>query len=128
MEKELNKELKKYKRKIKANLICNTKHSKKFMHEMSCSIDQYVEKNNIHQISEIFDHFGTPEEIAKSFLCETDISVISKKLRLKRVITISLIVALLIWSVCFALATKKSLDARVAYYTEEIEEIEVIED
>ena len=115
MNNELAHDVKKYKRLIKANLLCGTKLSKQFLSDLSDSIDNYIEENNIFQLADVQKHFGSPEQIAQSFFAETDISVIRKKVRLKQLILLALIVALLIWGVGIAISTKTSYDERSGY-------------
>lgn len=115
MNNELAHDVKKYKRLIKANLLCGTKLSKQFLSDLSDSIDNYIEENNITQLTEVQNHFGSPEQIAQSFLAETDISVIRKKVRLKQLILLALIAALLIWGIGIAMSTKTSYDERSGY-------------
>jgi hypothetical protein len=111
--------VKRYKRRVKANLLCSTGLSRQFLSDLSDSIDNYIEENNVTRLEEVRDHFGTPEQIARSFLAETDISVIRKKVRLKQIILLALIAALLIWAVGVAISTKTSYDARGGYGIEE---------
>lgn len=115
MSNKLARDIKKYKRQIKANLLCGTKLSKQFLSDLSDSINNYIEKNNITQLTEVQNHFGSPEQIAQSFLAETDISVIRKKVRLKQIFTFILVAALLAWIVAVAASAKKSYDSKGAY-------------
>ena len=115
MSNELARDVKKYKRRIKANLLCGTKLSKQFLSDLSDSIDNYIEENNITQLIDVQNHFGSPEQIVQSFLAETDISVIRKKVRLKRIILVALIAALLAWIIAVATSAKKSYEARGEY-------------
>ncbi len=115
MSNELARDVKKYKRKIKANLLCGTKLSKQFLADLSDSIDNYIEENNITQLADVQNHFGSPEQIAQSFLAETDIGVIRKKVRLKQIVLVALIAALLMWGVGVAVSAKKSCDQTGAY-------------
>ena len=118
MNNELAYDIKKYKRQIKANLLCSTKLSDQFLSDLSNAIDNYINENNITQFSDIQNHFGTPEQIAQSFFAETDIGVIRKKVRLKRIIACILLAALLIWGICVAISSKTSYDERGGYGVE----------
>ena len=122
MDNNLEHDVKKYKRHVKANLLCSTKMSKQFLSDLSDSIDNYIEENNITQFADVQNHFGSPEQIARSFLAETDISLISKKVKLKQIILLAVIAALLIWCFGVAISTKTSFDARGGYGTEYIVE------
>ena len=118
MKNSIETDVKKYKRRIKANLICSTEHSKRFLKELFDRIDDYIEQNPESDFSDIQDHFGTPEDIAKSFLVETDINIIRKKLRIKKAVTIGIIIALIIWGSCAAASAGKSHHYRSGYGVE----------
>lgn len=122
MDNKLERDVKKYKRQVKANLLCSTSLSKQFLADFSDAIDNYIEENNVTRLEEVQNHFGSPEQIARSFLAETDISLIRKKVRLKNFILLAVIAALLIWIVGVAISTKTSYDARGGYGTEYIVE------
>ena len=91
-------DVKRYKRQIKANLLCSTKLSKQFLADFYDTVDIYVEESGVTRIEEIRDHFGSPEQIARSFLAETDVSVIRRRMRQKQALIYLLIAALLLWT------------------------------
>lgn len=99
MKTELEKQLKRYFKDVRGCLLCSTKLSKKFIDDLAQSVDQFVEAQPEADIDAVKKHFGTPEDIAKSFLAETDINLIRKKVRLRRLISSFLIAALIVWSV-----------------------------
>lgn len=115
MNNELAHDVKKYKRLIKANLLCGTNLSKQFLSDLSDSIDNYIEENNITQLIDVQNHFGSPEQIAQSFLAETDIGVIRRKVRLKQIILFALIAALLMWGIAVFVSVKKGNEASSSY-------------
>ncbi len=93
------KELKRYLKDIKGCLLCGTKQTKRFLDDLSESIDAYIVENNVTEFRAVEEHFGTPEQIAKSFFAEADIGYIRKKMRIRRIITICMIVALAAWCI-----------------------------
>ena len=102
MKSELAADVRRYKRRIKADLLCGTKQSKQFMADLSDAIDNYIEENAVARFAEVEEHFGAPEQIARSFLAETDIGVIRKKVRLKQAVLYALLAAIAIWSLAVA--------------------------
>ena len=93
------KELKRYFKEIRRCLLCNTKLSRKFLADLAQSVDQFVEAEPEADIDAVKKHFGTPEQIAKSFFAEADIGYIRKKMRIRRIITICMIIALAVWCI-----------------------------
>ena len=102
MKNNLAADVRRYKRRIKADLLCGTKQSKQFMADMSDAIDNYIEEHAVTRLAEVEEHFGAPEQIARSFLAETDLSVIRKKVRLKQSVLYALLAALVIWTIAVA--------------------------
>ena len=97
MERELKKAIRKYKREIRGCLLASTKLSRRYLADISQNIDLFVGEQGITSFPVVQAHFGTPEEIAKAFLAETDLSYIRRRLKLKRLIASTLIAALVIW-------------------------------
>ena len=79
MKNELAAEVKRYKCRIKSNLLCETRLSKHFLADLSDAIDNYIEEKAVTRFADVEKHFGSPEQIAQSFFAETDITVIAKK-------------------------------------------------
>ena len=102
MKNKLAADVRRYKRRIKADLLCGTKQSKQFMADMSDAIDNYIEEHAVTRLAEVEEHFGAPEQIVRSFLAETDLSVIRKKVRLKQSVLYALLAALVIWTIAVA--------------------------
>lgn len=97
MKTELEKQLKRYFKDVRGCLLCSTKLSKKFIDDLAQSVDQFVEAQPEADIDAVKKHFGTPEDIAKSFLSETDIGYLRKRLRVRRIIAIVLFTGLALW-------------------------------
>lgn len=115
MKNELKGDIKRYQRRIRSNLLCSTKLSKQFMTDLACAIDSFIEENGVTQLAEVEDHFGTPEQIARSFLATTDIAAIRKKMRLKRIISGLLLTLLLIWGIFVVCEFLRSYETRSGY-------------
>lgn len=113
MKTELEKQLKRYFKDVRGCLLCSTKLSKKFIDDLAQSVDQFVEAQPEADIDAVKKHFGTPEEIAKSFLAETDINVIRKKIRLRRIVAGFLIAVLLIWGIAVGYS---AVDSHLSVY------------
>ena len=53
--------------KIKLNLICKKEEKNRIVSDIRESVYDFVENNNIDDIKKVYRHFGTPEEIAKTY-------------------------------------------------------------
>ena len=65
-------------------------------------------------------HFGTPEELARSFMPENDVQSIQKKIRFRRItlVLVGLLLAVLFVLLCFEV--KRQIDSDIAYYSETV--------
>ena len=112
MKRDLAADVKRYQRQIKANLLCATKQSKQFLADFYDAVDIFVEESGVTRIEEVRAHFGSPEQIARSFLAETDVGVIRRRMRLKQALICLLIAALLLWTAFAVTSTIVSDSAR----------------
>lgn len=94
MDNQFNKDLKKYKKRIKRMLLCSNSVAKKFFTDFDRELENYVEENNLSKIDEVYAQFGTAEDVARSFFELADIQKISKWVRLKTAILTVLVIAL----------------------------------
>ena len=90
-------ELKKYYNEISTVLICERKQKKAFIKDLSANVDEYLAVCPEADIDKIKAEFGTPEEIASSFIANSDTIKIKKKLDIKKLILIAVVVALAIY-------------------------------
>lgn len=94
--------LKTYRRQIEKLLLVKTDASVQFLSELDGNIADFIEAEGITQFSSVQSHFGTPQEIAREFFAQTDITAVRKKLNIKRGIAAALLAALLLWSTALA--------------------------
>ncbi|MBR5427255.1 MAG: hypothetical protein IK118_02805 [Clostridia bacterium] len=124
MRTDLEKELQRYFKEIKKCLLCSTKLSRKFLSDLAQSVDQFVEAEPEADITAVKDHFGTPEQIAKSFLAETDIGYLRKKIRIRSIIMICTSIALAAWCIMVGISV---VDNHMSAHGHGVEEIIVYE-
>ena len=101
----LEKEVKKYLGSIAKKLVCSRKQKRLIIKDIEQSIRDYIENENITDISQLYSHFGSAEEIAKTYLADfVEPEDIKKAINKKKVLIIGVIVALIIWllGVCIA--------------------------
>lgn len=94
----IEKDIKIYLHAIDNNLVCPKKQKKTILEDIEASIRDYIENENITDISQLYSHFGSAEEIAKTYLADfVDPSDIKKAINKKKVLITGVIVALIIY-------------------------------
>lgn len=94
----LQKEKKRYLRKIRSLLLVDKSVSTGFMAEFAASVDAYISGNEPSSFEEVRAHFGEPETIAKAFLSESDLRYVKKKLLIRKIVLLCGVLAVLIWA------------------------------
>lgn len=87
---KIEKDIEKYMRAVEEYLVCPKEQKEKVLSEIRISIYVYAEEKGIADISEIYDRFGTPEEIASQALSTVDPKMIKKVLSIKRAVIAAL--------------------------------------
>lgn len=87
---KIEKDIKKYIDEVEEYLVCISKDKKNIIDEIRNSIYVYAEENGISDIKEVYDHFGTPEEIASQHLSTVDPKMIKKALSIKRIFAVAM--------------------------------------
>lgn len=87
---KIEKNIEKYMRAVESYLVCSGKQKEKVLSEIKNSIYVYAEENGIADIKEVYEHFGTPEEIASQHLSAIDPKKIKKAVSIKRVFTVAM--------------------------------------
>ncbi len=98
MDRVLEKAIRKYKKRTKALLLCDSKMAKAYLQDLDNSITDYVEENGVTDIEEIIAHFGDPEVVARAFFETADIRRIKKRMNIKHAVLIGILIAVAIWA------------------------------
>lgn len=94
----IEKDIKIYLHAIDNNLVCPKKQKKVILEDIAASIRDYIEDENITDISQLYSHFGSAEEIAKTYLADfVTPADIKKAVNKKKALIIGVIVALIIY-------------------------------
>ena len=94
----IDKDIKTYLDNIGKYLVCTKKQKKIILENIETSVRDYVENANVNDISEIVSRFGSPEDIAKSYLAEfVKPADVRKALNKKKVLVAGVVIALVIW-------------------------------
>jgi len=109
-DKGFEKETKKYIKSVKSLLLCDIQTKRRFIKDFRDDLSGYIEDNNIADIKNVYDHFGTPEQVAKGFLETADIKNIKKKMNIGKIIAAGIALALIIWATGVTIAV---IDAHI---------------
>lgn len=90
-----------YIRSVSGALSCTGNMKKRIVSQIRDSVEEYMQENPNADLAMVQAHFGTPQEIAASYVDEQDRSVLLKKLSIrKRILAIVagvMAVILLMW-------------------------------
>ena len=104
---QMSKEIKKYLKEIKLLLPAFNKEEKKFLRDLMERIEDYLDENPNATMQDIENQFGTPMEIAQSYMSSLDLDVLLKRLSISRfvrrffaIVAICMILGLCVYSIC----------------------------
>lgn len=97
MNKTIQDELKKYYKEIEDNLLCDRKQKKVFLTDIKSDIEDFLSANESPSIDGIIANFGTPTQIAESFLTMQEVGSIKKKMNLRRILLFAVTAVLFIY-------------------------------
>lgn len=108
-------DLKIYKNDVKSKLLCDSKISKTLFKDLQNDIDNYIEDNNVTSIEEIYNHFGSADDIATAFLDTVDITAVKRKMNIKKLIAVLVAAVIIIWGIGVLIATIHSHNTNLSY-------------
>ena len=94
---EINKDIEKYLSQVKSYLPCRNADKTAILEDIRQAILDFTENSDIQSIDDIYKRFGTPEEIARSYLSDADPKKISKAFNIKKIILIAVIAVIIIY-------------------------------
>lgn len=99
----MQKQLQSYFKIIKKNLPCYNKAMKTMLDDLKVSVNTFIQENDITSFTQIEQHFGTAEDIAKEFAVGVDNTYVKSYKFKKRVTAIVLSILAAIMVSIFAL-------------------------
>ena len=98
MNKTLQTQLKTYYKEIANTLVCEPRVKKNFLKSLQGDIEEFVQMQPDTVFADIQQTFGTPAQIANSFLgTVTDSTAVKKKLTIKRIFLTAVFIALVVY-------------------------------
>lgn len=118
--KTIENEINSYISDVRKNLVCNRKIKKQTVTDLRNSVFDYAENNNITDINLIYKHFGSPEELAKSFMTENDLKYLKRKIIIRRIILAVVFIILALISFLLIKEVMNQATSDINRYTETI--------
>jgi len=108
----IEKDIRKYISDVGKNLICSGKMKKQLMADIENSIYDYAENNGISDISQITSRFGSPEEVARTHLADTDPKKLKKAINIRKIVISSVLIAFAMIVFCYFISYLICLNAQ----------------
>ena len=113
------KELKAYYRDIQKALPCSVCQRRKLMQDIRCAISGYLQEHPEADIETVTAHFGTPQQIAETYLMEMPPQKLRQQLKVKKwivgIIAAAAACALLIGGIAVGIALVNEFNAADSY-------------
>ncbi len=91
-------QLNKYYRAVSRAIVCDRKQRSDFLKELKIAVSEYIAAENA-DMDMVTAYFGTPEEIANSFIENCDTAAVRKRLDIRKYLLAFLVVVLLAYLV-----------------------------
>ena len=115
-----NMHMRRYLREIRNGLPCSRELKRKIIDEISSSVSRYLTKNPGGNYDEIVAKFGTPEQIASSYVNEMDSSELVHKLLIRkkivRMVFAVAIVVVILWVGVVSISLLNEIKNADGYY------------
>ena len=92
------KQINKYIKDIKKELLYGTKESRQFLKELKQNVTDYAEENQNADMEQVTEQFGKPEDIAATFFEQYGKEDIKKKVDIRRVVIAATIAVIILLS------------------------------
>lgn len=120
MDRTLAKEIRKYKKHVKALLICDSKTAKSYLSDLENGIADFVENSGATSIEEVITRFGEPEVVARAFFESADIRKIKRRMNIKRMLLVGVLLAVVIWAVAVSYLSIEAHLSMPGYFVETV--------
>ena len=97
-------QLDEYYKNVEQLLLCDRKSKRVFLTDLKNDVNEFIQQEPLADFACVLSSFGTPQEIAESFLRNADIAKIKKRMNIKKIVLFSLLAVLLVY-ICFVIAS-----------------------
>lgn len=87
MQKDFEKQIKCYIKKIKRNMKLLPNSNKQLMSDMENDIFDFIENENVTDFEKVLQRFGSPRDVLTVFANEEDMQILLKKLRIRKILS-----------------------------------------
>lgn len=112
----MNKIYQSYIKSVKKQLICKTAESKKMLRELKSEVEEFLQQNPNADTAQVEERFGTPEEIAKAYLSDTEPQNIKKAINIRKVLLAAVAIALAMLTITFIITIIDNHSGKIVYY------------
>lgn len=117
----MKKELRQYYLAIRSLLPCCWKRKNAFIRTLDSSIAAYISEHPDADFTQIERHFGTPQQIAASYIEEMDPQEITDKLKVRKrilqIVVSAVFLCALVWLILLAVAFLNELNSADGFYS-----------
>ena len=119
-----DKELTDYYRKIEKALPCSAETKKKILFDLKSDIAEYLDEYPEAEMSDIINHFGTPDLFASEYVASLDDAELNKKVHkskwIKRGVVIAVAAVIVIIATAATIMTIKNNQESAPYYYQDV--------
>ena len=117
---ELNKELRQYCRDVCRSLPCNSKEKRKIMAEVRSNVLAYLTEKPNADRADIESRFGTPKQIAASYIDAMEPQEMLRELNIRRkaagIIAAAIAAIILLWGIGVGIASADFISSTGGYF------------
>lgn len=95
----IEKEIEKYISDVNSKLLCSKEKKKELIEDIRGAVFDFVDGSGTKDISDIYKHFGTPEELATAHMSELDPAQIKKKVNIRKVVIVAVVIMIVVFAV-----------------------------
>ena len=118
----MKKQLSNYYREIYRFLPCSGNSKKRILSRLKETINCYLEEHPEADFAQLEAHFGTPRQIADSYISELSVTEISQKIRIRKwilmIIGILCAAVLTVWLIAVGIAAVSEWKSANGFFTE----------
>jgi len=109
------KQINKYIKDIKKELLYGTKESRQFLKELKQNVTDYAEENQNADMAQVTEQFGKPEDIAATFFEQYSKDGIKRKVNIRRVVVTAAVTIVTVFVIIMIIALIDTHNSKSGY-------------
>lgn len=114
----IEKDIRNYISDVGKNLVCSRKQKNQILKDIENDVLDYTDNKQITDINEIYAHFGTPEDLAKTFLSSADVKSVKRKIKTRNIVLAFTVVVLTVFAVFIGYVIADQHDASGHFFAD----------